>query len=44
MAKKGIYLSEEVGFKAEVSKPRKTDKTKTNITSAKRVEPTKTKK
>lgn len=39
MAKKGIYLSEEVGFKAEMPKPRKTVKVKSKITSAKRVEP-----
>lgn len=39
MAKKGIYLSEEVGFKAEMPKSKKTVKVKTKISSAKRVEP-----
>lgn len=39
MAKKGVYLSEEVGFKAEVPKPRKTVTAKAKIDSAKRVEP-----
>lgn len=39
MAKKGVYLSEEVGFKAEMPKARKTVKVKANISSAKRVEP-----
>lgn len=39
MTKKGIYLSEEVGFKAEMPKAKKTVKVKANINSAKRVEP-----
>ena len=39
MAKKGVYLSEEVGFKAEMPKPRKTVKVNAKINSAKRVEP-----
>lgn len=39
MTKKGIYLSEEVGFKTEIPKPRKTVSTKAKVTSAKRVEP-----
>lgn len=39
MAKKGVYLSEEVGFKAEVPKSRKTVTVKTKTNSAKRVEP-----
>lgn len=40
MAKKGIYLSEEVGFKAQMPKEKKAIKVKTKIKSAKRIEPT----
>ena len=39
MAKKGVYLSEEVGFKAEVPVPKKTVKVKATVKSTKKVEP-----
>lgn len=39
MAKKGIFLREEVGFKTETPKPRKAVNTKAKVTSAKRIEP-----
>lgn len=39
MAKKGVYLSEEVGFKSELPKSKKAVSKKANISSAKKVEP-----
>lgn len=39
MAKKGVYLSEEVGFKTELPKSKKTVSVKAKVSSAKKVEP-----
>lgn len=37
MAKKGIFLKEEVGFKAETLAPKKTVRVKGSINSAKKI-------
>lgn len=39
MAKKGVYLSEEVGFKSELPKSKKAVSKKAKTSSAKKVEP-----
>lgn len=38
MAKKGIFLKEEVGFKAEMPKPRKTVSVKAKVKSVKQAD------